>query len=98
MNLEKQRGAQNTKKLFVDDKEIADQIHVLKCISEFYGTLFKKLKQKTAAEIKSYLSRINIPKLSEDKAKLCEANLTEKDLYKTSLKSIQNEKFQVAMD
>ena len=32
-----------------------------------------------------------IPKLSEDKAKLCEEDLTEKDLC-DSLKSIQNDK------
>ena len=37
-------------------------------------------------EIKSFLSHINIPKLSEDKEKLCEE---EKD----SLKTMQNDKF-----
>ena len=57
----------------------------------FYETLFKKRKQKTAVEIKSFLSYINIPKLSEDKAKLCVEDLTEKNLN-DSLKGIQNEK------
>ena len=42
-------------------------------------------------EIKSFLSHINIPKLSEDKRKLCEEDLTEKDLC-DSLKSMQNDK------
>ena len=41
-------------------------------------------------EIKSFFSHINIQKLSEDKAKLCEEDLTEKDLY-NSLKSMQND-------
>ena len=41
----------------------------------------KKRKQKTAAEIKSFLSHFNIPKTSEDKSKLYEEDLTEKDLY-----------------
>ena len=36
LNLEKQRGAQNTiKKLIVDDKEIIDQTHILEYIREF---------------------------------------------------------------
>ena len=53
MNLEKQRGAQNTiKELIVDDKEIIDQTHILEYIREFHEALFKKRKQKTVAEIK----------------------------------------------
>ena len=92
LNLEKQRGAQNTiKKFIVDDKETTDQTHILECIKEFYETLFKKREQKTVTEIKSFLSHINIPKLSEDKRKLCEEDLTEKDLC-DSLKSMQNDK------
>ena len=43
LNLEKQRGEQNTiKKLTVDDKEITDQAHILECIWEFHEILFKK--------------------------------------------------------
>ena len=61
MNLGKQRRAQNTrKKHIVDDKEIADQTHILECIRGFYETLFKKCKHKTAAEIKSFLKVISI--------------------------------------
>ena len=68
LNLEKQRGAQNAiKKLIVDDKEIIYQTHILEYIREFYETLFKKCKQKTAAEIKNFLRQLNIPKLPEDK-------------------------------
>ena len=48
-------------------------------------------KQKTAAEIKSFLSHVNIPKFSEDNEKLWEEDLTKKDLY-DSLKSMQNDK------
>ena len=40
-------------------------------------------------EIKSFLSHINIPKLSKDNAKLCKENLTKKDLH-DSLKHIHN--------
>ena len=55
LNLEKQRGAQNIiKKLIADDKEITDQTHILEYIREFYETLFKKRKQKTATEIKNF--------------------------------------------
>ena len=71
LNLEKQRGAQNTiKKLIADDKEIIDQTHILEYIRRFYETPFKRLKQKTVAEIRSFLRHLNIPKLPEDKSKL----------------------------
>ena len=61
LNLEKQQRAQNTiKKLIVDDRKNADQTFILECIREFFETLFKKREQKTATEIKSFLSHINI--------------------------------------
>ena len=43
------------------------------------------------AAIKIFLRHLNIPKLSEDKSKLCEEDLTEKDLY-NSQKSMRNNK------
>ena len=90
--MQKEGVAQNTiKKFIVDDKEITNQIHILECIRKFYETLFKKRKQKTAAEMKYFLCHMNISKLSEDKAKLFEEDLTKKDLYH-SLKSMQNDK------
>ena len=56
LNLEKQRGAQYTiKKLIVDNKEIIDQAQILEYIREFYETLFKKRKQKTNTDIKTFL-------------------------------------------
>ena len=84
MNLEKQRGAQNTiNKLIVDDKEITDQTYILECIRELFETLFKKRKQKTEAEVKSFLRHLNIPKLSEHKSKLCEDSLKRMQSEKT---------------
>ena len=50
----------------------------------------KLFLKKSSAEIKSFLKHLNIPKLSERKSKLCEEDLTEKDLY-DSLKSMQND-------
>ena len=92
LNLKKQRGAQNaTKKLIVDDPEIIGQTHILEYLREFYETLFKKRKQKAAAEIKNLLRHRNIRKLPEDKSKLCEEDLTQEDLY-DSLKSMHNGK------
>ena len=52
---------------------------------------FKKHKQKTVSEIKFFLRHLNIPKLPEDKSKLCEEDLTEKDLC-DSMKSMQKGK------
>ena len=71
--------------------EIIDQTHILEYIREFHKTLFKKCKQITVAEITNFLRHLNIPKLPEGKSKLCEEDLTEKDLYH-SLKSMQNDK------
>ena len=74
-NLEKQQGSQNTiKKLVVDDKEIIDQTHILEHIREFYETFFKKREQKTEIEMENFFSAVDIPKLSENQAKLCEEN------------------------
>ena len=42
--------------------------------------IYLKNSRKTAIEIKSFLSHINILKLSEEKAKLCDKDLTKKDL------------------
>ena len=55
------RTSKHNKKLIVDDEEITNQTHILECIREFCKTLFKKRKQKTAAETESFLSRINVP-------------------------------------
>ena len=41
--------------------------------------------------MENFFSDVNIPKLSENQVKLCEENLTEKDLY-NSLKSMQSDK------
>ena len=60
-------------------------------IKDFYEALFKKREQKTTAEIKDFLNVIDVSKLSEDQVKLCEEELTEKDLY-NSLRSMQNDK------
>ena len=92
LNLEKQQGTQNTiKKLIIDDTEVTDQTCILNHIKDFYEELFKKREQKTTAKIKDFLNVIDVPKLSEDQVKLCEEDLTEKDLYK-SLRSMQNDK------
>ena len=48
------------------------------------------MKQKTVAEIKNFLGHLKIPKLPEEKSKLCEEDLTKKDLC-DSLKSMQND-------
>ena len=92
LNLEKQRGSQNTiKKLAIDDKEITEQTHILKHIREFYKNLFKTQEQKIKIEMEDLFSDVDSPKLSENQIKFCEENLTEKDLYK-SLKSMQSDK------
>ena len=79
------------KKLIIDDTEVTDQTCIINHKKDFYEALFKKCKQKTTAEIKDFLNFTDVRKLSEDQIKLCEEDLTKKDLYK-SLKSMQNDK------
>ena len=55
LNLEKQRGSQNTiKKLVDDDKEITGQTHIIEHIREFYETVFKTREQKTEIEMENF--------------------------------------------
>ena len=65
--------------------------HILEQIREFYEILFKTQEQKTAIEMETFFSGVDIPKLSKNQSKLCEENVTEKDLY-NSLKSMQSDK------
>ena len=62
-----------------------------KSYKRFLWRFFKKREEKATVEIKDFLNVIDVPKLSEDQVKLCEEDLTEKDLYK-SLRSMQNDK------
>ena len=55
MNIEKQRGAQNTtKKLMADDKEITDQTVVLECVREFYEFFLKNVNKKLRQKLKVF--------------------------------------------
>ena len=70
LNLEKQRGSQNTiKKLVIDDKEITEQTHILKHIREFYENLFKTREQKNKIEMEDLFSDVDIPILFKKYAK-----------------------------
>ena len=82
MDLEKQRGARNTTKKthcwWQGNYRSNTYFRMYKGILN--ETLFKKRKQKTAAEIESFLSHLNVSNHSEDKSKLSEGDSTEKDL------------------
>ena len=76
------RASQNTmKKVVVDHKEIIDQTYILEHIREFYETLLKTREQKTAIKMEKFFISVNIPKLSENQAKLSEEDSIEKDLF-----------------
>ena len=49
------------------------------------------MQTKNCGRNSNFLRHLNIPKLPKDKSKLCEEDLTEKDLY-DSLKSMQKYK------
>ena len=55
-------------------------------IREFYETLFKIRGKKTAVKMEKILSHVDISKLSENQAKLCEEDLIKQDLYENHAK------------
>ena len=92
MNLEKQRGSQNTiKKLVVDDKEIRPDTYS-RTNQRILRNSFQNTGTKNWDRNLKFFSDVDIPKLSENQTKLCEEHLTEKDLY-NSLKSMQSDKY-----
>ena len=63
----------------MDDKGITDETHTLEHITKFYETILRT-GTKTAIEMENFFSNVDIPRLSKNQTKLCEADLNQKDL------------------
>ena len=63
----------------MDDKRITDEKHILEHITKFYETILRT-ETKTTIEMENFFSNVDIPRLSKNQTKLCEADLNQKDL------------------
>ena len=96
LNLEKSRSAANTiSKLNVQlpdgAAEIKSQDKILAHIKHFYSNIFSRDQSKSQNNFKSYLGKVNLPKLSFDNQKLLELPLKIDEMTK-ALKSMENSK------
>ena len=77
-------GNQNQiRKLIIDEKEIDDNVELLKKkkIESFYETPFKSQSFKNVSEIENFLCGITTPSLNNDQINLCEKDSSKTDLY-----------------
>ena len=92
MNLEKKRGNQNQiRKLIIDEREIDDDVEILKKIESFCETLLKRQSLKNVSEIEKFLCGFITLSLNNDQINLWEKDLSETDLY-NAMKNMQNNK------
>ena len=73
-------GNQNQIRI-IDEKEIDDDVEILKKIESFYETPFKSQSFKNVSEIENVLCGITTPSLDNDQINLCEKDLSKTDLY-----------------
>ena len=77
LNLEKKRSENGTiKKLIRSDAEINDGDEILEELHNFYSNLFDRKITKTLEECKSFLSTLNLPKISNEHKEFCEKVVT----------------------
>ena len=92
MNLEKYRASQNTiRKVIHHAQEITDHLKTNNHIFSFYQKFFEERPQNDTKKISEFLKDIPIPLLTEEQKKICEDELTEKEIHQ-SLTSMENNK------
>ena len=91
-NLEKYRASRNTKRKVIHDaQEITDDRKINNHIFLFYEKLFEERLQNDSKKLLEFLKDTPIPSLTEGQNKICEGELTEKEIYQ-SLISMENNK------
>ena len=92
LNLENNRFVQiQIRKLIIAEKELTEQNETNNNIFWFYQTVFSKQTNFKQNELMKYLEKINLPLLSNGQKLLCDAIITEKEIY-DALKSMENNK------
>ena len=91
-NLEQYRASCNTiRKVIHDAKEITDDRKINNHIFSFYKKLFEERLQNDSKKLLEFLKDTPVPSLTEEQKKICESELTEKEIYQ-SLISMENNK------
>ena len=92
LNLEKKRGEKSTIRKLVDNNiELTDTKDILHKIHSFYSNLFDRKIAKSNADCINFLDTLNLPLISDDHKKHCDADISVDDL-KESLFSMSNNK------
>ena len=83
LNLEKRNKAKShVRKLLTEtDQEISNHSEIMDHIKDFYSSLYKQRSFQTEAECLEYLSRINIPSLTQVESDSCEGLLTKRECW-----------------
>ena len=83
LNLEKRNKAKShVRKLLTEtDEEISNHSEIMDHIKDFYSSLYKQRSFQTEAECLEYLSRINIPSLTQVESDSCEGLLTKRECW-----------------
>ena len=79
------------RKLIIEEKELTEQNVINNNIFTFYQNLFSKQTDFKQNDLINYLNKINLPILSNCQKQICDAIITEKEIYDT-LKSMENDK------
>ena len=76
LGLEKKNKRKNTiRKLILNNKEITDQKLILKELQSFYQKRYTKQVFNSDNDIQEFLSKIDLPRLSEDEVQSCDGNI-----------------------
>ena len=92
-SLEKRNKAKSNLRKVVktNEQETSDPIEIIRCLKDFYSSLYTRRSNKTEDECTAYLRRINIPKLTDDERNVCEGKLTKMEIW-NALNSMGNNK------
>ena len=93
LSLEKRNKAKShlRKVVKTNEQETSDPIEIIRCLKDFYSSLYTRRSNKTEDYCIAYLRRINIPKLTDDERNVCEGKLTKMEIW-NALNSMGNNK------
>ena len=74
-----------------DAQEITDHQKINNHVFSFYKKLFEEKLQDDSKKLLEFLKDIPVPSLTEEQKKICEGEVTEKEIYQ-SLISMENKK------
>ena len=92
MNLGKYLASDNTiKRVIYDDQEVTDHQKINSHIFSFYKKLFEERLQNDSKKLLEFLKNIPVQSFTEQQKKICEGELTEKEIYQSTI-SMENNK------